>query len=314
MSNTQEQQYLDLLQKILDTWVDRMDRTGVGTRSIFGHQMRFDLAESFPLLTTKKVFLRWIIHELIWFLSGDTNIRPLVQANVKIWNEWAFSKYLKKTGKDIDIERYSTEWDDAMSEFVEKIKNDASFAREWWDLGPVYGKQWRAWETKQGNVIDQVQNALNTLQHNPYSRRNIVSGWNVGEIEALIHDKDTAPPPCHTLFQFYVAEWKLSCQLYQRSADVFLGVPFNIASYALLTCMMAQVSWLEPWYFVHTFGDVHIYHNHFDQTKEQLSREPRGFPRLLINPDIKDLFWFCYDDFTLEGYDPHPTIKAPIAV
>ncbi len=309
-----EQQYLDLLQKILDNGVDRMDRTGVGTRSIFGHQIRFDLANSFPLLTTKKVFIRGIIHELLWFISGETNIRPLVQNDVKIWNEWAFSKYLKKTGKDLELVRYSPEWDTELVSFIEKIKNDEEFAILWGDLGPVYGKQWRAWETKKWNVIDQIQNVLNTLVNDPYSRRNLISGWNVGEIEELIKDKDTAPPPCHTLFQFYVADGRLSCQLYQRSADVFLGVPFNIASYALLTMMIAQVSGLKPGEFVHTFGDVHIYHNHYDQVREQLSREPRPFPVMKINPEVTDLFSFAYEDFTLEGYDPHGAIKAPIAV
>lgn len=309
-----EYQYLELLEKILDTGVDRMDRTGVGTRSIFGHQMRFDLSESFPLLTTKKVFIKAIIHELIWFISGDTNIRYLVKNDVKIWNEWAFSKYLKKTGKDTELVRYSPEWDAELLAFIEKIKTDDIFATTWGDLGPVYGKQWRAWETKKGNIIDQIQNALNVIVNDPYSRRNIVSGWNVGEIEELIKDKDTAPPPCHTLFQFYVADGKLSCQLYQRSADVFLGVPFNIASYALLTMMMAQVTGLKPGEFVHTFGDVHIYHNHFDQVREQLTREPRPFPQMKLNPQVKNLFDFVYEDFTIEGYDPHGAIKAPIAV
>lgn len=311
---TAEKQYLDLLQKILDTGVSRMDRTGTGTRSIFGHQIRFNLAEGFPLLTTKKVFIKAIIHELIWFISGDTNIRYLVQNDVKIWNEWAFAKYLKKTGKDAELPRYSPEWDAALVEFVERVKTDDAFATEWGDLGPVYGKQWRAWETRKGNVIDQMQNALNTIANDPYSRRNIISGWNVGEIEELIKDKDTAPPPCHTLFQFFVAEGKLSCQLYQRSADVFLGVPFNIASYALLTMMIAQASGLEPGEFVHTFGDVHIYNNHVDQVREQLTREPRPFPTMKINPDVKDLFAFKYEDFMLDGYDPHGAIKAPIAV
>jgi len=309
-----ESKYLGLLQKILDAWVDRMDRTGTGTRSVFGHQMRFDLSQGFPLLTTKKVFIKAIIHELIWFLSGDTNIRYLVQNDVKIWNEWAFAKYLKKTWKDTEIPRYSPEWDAEMWVFIEKIKTDESFALEWGDLWPVYGKQWRAWETKGGNLIDQMQNALNMIVNDPYSRRNIVSGWNVGEIEDLIRDKDTAPPPCHTLFQFYVADGKLSCQLYQRSADVFLGVPFNIASYALLTMMIAQVSGLEYGEFIHTFWDVHIYQNHMDQVREQLSRSPRSFPTMRINPEVKSLFDFKYEDFTLEWYDPHPSIKAPIAV
>ncbi len=311
---TAERQYLDLLQKILDTGTDRMDRTGVGTRSIFGHQIRFDLSQGFPLLTTKKVFIKAIIHELIWFISGDTNIRYLVQNDVKIWNEWAFAKYLKKTGKDAAFPRYSPEWDAALVVFVDRVKTDDTFALEWGDLGPVYGKQWRAWETRKGNVIDQMQNALNTIANEPNSRRNIISGWNVGEIEELIKDKDTAPPPCHTLFQFYVANGKLSCQLYQRSADVFLGVPFNIASYALLTMMIAQASGLEVGEFVHTFGDVHIYNNHFDQVREQLSREPRPFPTMKMNPEVKDLFKFQYSDFEVVGYDPHGAIKAPIAV
>ena len=223
-----------------------------------------------------------------------------MQNDVKIWNEWAFSKYLKNTGKDRELERYSPEWDEALKNFVESIKFDEAFAKQWGDLGPVYGKQWRSWETKRGVTIDQMQNVLNTIANDPYSRRNLISGWNVGEIEELIKDKDTAPPPCHTLFQFYVADGKLSCQLYQRSADVFLGVPFNIASYALLTMMIAQVTGLKPGEFVHTFGDVHIYHNHFDQVKEQLTREPRDFPVMKINPKVKDLFSFMYEDFTLE--------------
>ena len=311
--NNAEQQYLELLQKIIDTGVDRMDRTGVGTRSIFGHQMRFDLSERFPLLTTKKVFIKAIIYELLWFLSGDTNIRFLVQNNVKIWNEWAFSQYIKRNNLDTTFPRYSDAWYAELENFVEKIKNDEDFAKEWGDLGPVYGKQWRSWDTKSGENIDQMQNALNTIMNDPYSRRNIVSGWNVGEIETLVRDKDAAPPPCHTLFQFYVADGKLSCQLYQRSADVFLGVPFNIASYALLTMMIAKVTGLEPGEFVHTFGDVHIYNNHFDQVLEQLSRDPRPFPTMTI-ADKKDLFGFEFSDFTLENYDPHEPIKAPIAV
>lgn len=283
--NTQEQQYLDLLQKILDTGMDRMDRTGIGTRSIFGHQMRFDLSAGFPLLTTKKVYARAIIHELLWFLSGDTNIRYLVKNNVKIWNEWAFSKYLKHTHQEATLPRYSDEWHAELDRFIAKIKDDDAFANEWGDLGPVYGKQWRAWDTAQGGSIDQITQAINTIMNDPYSRRNIVSGWNVGEIETLIKDKDTAPPPCHTLFQFYVAEGRLSCQLYQRSADVFLGVPFNIASYALLTLILAREAGLEAGEFVHTFGDVHIYHNHMDQVREQLSRKPRPFPTMEIRAE-----------------------------
>lgn len=312
--NKWEQQYLDLLQKILDTWSDRMDRTWIGTRSIFGHQMRFDLSKWFPLLTTKKVYIKAIIHELLWFISGDTNIRYLVQNNVKIWNEWAFSNYIIKNNLSEKMPRYSEEWNTGLSIFVEQIKNDENFAKQYWDLGPIYGKQWRAWDTADSKIIDQMQNAINTIINNPYSRRNVISGWNVGEIENLIKNKDSAPPPCHTLFQFYVADNKLSCQLYQRSADVFLWVPFNIASYALLTMMIASVTGLEVGEFVHTFGDVHIYNNHFDQVREQLSRTPRDFPIMKINLNKKNIFDFEFSDFTLENYDPHPAISAPIAV
>lgn len=312
--NKWEQQYLDLLQKILDTGSDRMDRTWIGTRSIFGHQMRFDLSKWFPLLTTKKVYIKAIIHELLWFISGDTNIRYLVQNNVKIWNEWAFSNYIIKNNLSEKMPRYSEEWNTGLSIFVEQIKNDENFAKQYWDLGPIYGKQWRAWDTADGKIIDQMQNAINTIINNPYSRRNVISGWNVGEIENLIKNKDSAPPPCHTLFQFYVADNKLSCQLYQRSADVFLWVPFNIASYALLTMMIASVTGLELGEFVHTFGDVHIYNNHFDQVREQLSRTPRDFPIMKINPNKKNIFDFEFSDFILENYDPHPAISAPIAV
>lgn len=291
-----------------------MDRTWIGTRSIFGHQMRFDLSEGFPLLTTKKVYIKAIIHELLWFISGDTNIRYLVQNNVKIWNEWAFSNYIIKNNLSEKMPRYSEEWNTGLSIFVEQIKNDENFAKQYWDLGPIYGKQWRAWDTADGKIIDQMQNAINTIINNPYSRRNVISGWNVGEIENLIKNKDSAPPPCHTLFQFYVADNKLSCQLYQRSADVFLWVPFNIASYALLTMMIASVTGLEVGEFVHTFGDVHIYNNHFDQVREQLSRIPRDFPIMKINPNKKNIFDFEFSDFTLENYDPYPAISAPIAV
>ncbi|MBB1553852.1 thymidylate synthase [Candidatus Gracilibacteria bacterium] len=314
MGNLGEQQYLDLLQKILSDGVARPDRTGIGTKSIFGHQMRFDLSQGFPLLTTKKVYLKAIIHELIWFLSGDTNIRYLVKNDVKIWNEWAFSVYIKQNNLSEKFPRYSPEWHDELASFVEKIKNNAEFAQKWGDLGPVYGKQWRSWDTREGISIDQISNALNTILNDPYSRRNIVSGWNVGEIETLIKDKDSAPPPCHTLFQFYVANGKLSCQLYQRSADVFLGVPFNIASYALLTMMIAHCTGLEAGEFIHTFGDVHIYNNHINQVQEQLTRAPRSFPRMILNPEKRDLFAFEFSDFTLENYDPYPTISAPIAV
>ena len=263
------QQYLDLLAKILEEGVDRGDRTGTGTRSIFGHQMRFDLSEGFPVVTTKKLHLRSIIHELLWFLAGDTNIAYLKENGVKIWDDWA-----DENG----------------------------------ELGPVYGYQWRSWPAPDGRSIDQIANLLEMIRTNPESRRLIVSAWNPALVDEM------ALPPCHSLFQFYVADGKLSCQLYQRSADVFLGVPFNIASYALLTMMVAQVTGLKPGDFVHTLGDAHLYSNHFDQSREQLTRAPRPLPQMKINPDVTDLFAFKYEDFELTGYDPHPHIAAPIAV
>jgi thymidylate synthase len=263
------EQYHQLLQHILDNGVDRGDRTGTGTRSVFGHQMRFDLNNGFPCLTTKKLHLRSIIHELLWFLSGDTNIQYLKENKVSIWDEWA-----DENG----------------------------------NLGPVYGYQWRSWPTPDGKSIDQIANLVTQIKNNPNSRRLIVSAWNVSDVEKM------ALPPCHCLFQFYVADGKLSCQLYQRSADTFLGVPFNIASYALLTMMLAQVCDLQPGEFIHTFGDVHLYHNHFEQAKLQLTRDFRPLPTMRINPEVKDIFQFKYEDFTLENYDPHPHIKAPVAV
>ncbi|MFT5207519.1 MAG: thymidylate synthase [Candidatus Omnitrophota bacterium] len=258
------QVYLDLLQTILDQGSYKEDRTGTGTKSLFGYQMRFNLADGFPLMTTKKVHLKSVIHELLWFLKGDTNIAYLKENGVRIWDEWA-----DENG----------------------------------DLGPIYSKQWRDW-----NGIDQIQNAVDTIKNNPDSRRIIVSGWNVTDVEKM------ALPPCHTLFQFYVSDGKLSCQLYQRSADVFLGVPFNIASYALLTLMMAQVTGLKLGDFVHTFGDVHIYSNHFDQVDLQLSRTPKPLPHMWMNLEVKDIFGFKYDDFRIENYDPDPGIKAKVAV
>ena len=261
--------YHELLRKILEEGVEKSDRTGTGTKSLFGHQLRFDLSQGFPLVTTKKVHLRSIVVELLWFLRGETNIAWLKQNGVSIWDEWA------------DAEG---------------------------NLGPVYGAQWRSWKAADGRVIDQISQVLEQIQKTPDSRRMIVSAWNVGELDRM------ALMPCHTLFQFYVANGKLSCQLYQRSADVFLGVPFNIASYALLVLMMAQVTGLQPGDFVHTFGDAHLYLNHLEQANLQLSREPRALPRMKINPDVKSLFDFKYEDFQLEGYDPHPAIKAPVAV
>ena len=307
-------QYLDLLQDILDHGVRKADRTGTGTVSVFGRQIRFDLAKGFPLVTTKKVFVRGIIHELLWFLRGETNIQPLVQNDVKIWNEWAFQGYLEKNNLVEKLPRYSDAWKGELAKFVERMKSDDAFAAAYGDLGPVYGKQWRHWVGPDGKEIDQIQEALDLIARDPTSRRIIVSGWNVGEILALIKDHHHAPPPCHTLFQFMVVDGTLSCQLYQRSADMFLGVPFNIASYVLLTMMMAQVTGLKPGEFVHTFGDAHIYSNHVDQVKLQLAREPRPLPMMRLNPKVKSIFNFTYEDFTLEGYDPHPAISAPIAV
>jgi thymidylate synthase len=263
------QQYLDLLRHVLEHGTRKADRTGTGTISVFGHQMRFDLGAGFPLLTTKKVHLKSIIHELLWFLQGDTNIRYLKDNGVSIWDEWA----------------------------------DANG-----DLGPIYGYQWRSWPARDGRHIDQIAEVLETLKSNPDSRRIIVSAWNVGDLPYM------RLPPRHAFFQFYVADGRLSCQLYQRSADIFLGVPFNIASYALLTLMIAQVSGLRPGDFVHTLGDAHIYLNHLEQVNLQLSREPRPLPSMRLNPAVTDLFDFRYEDFTLEGYDPHPGIRAPVAV
>lgn len=263
------QAYLDLLRHVMEHGTDRGDRTGTGTRSVFGHQLRFDLGEGFPLVTTKKVHLKSIIHELLWFLQGSSNVAYLQENGVKIWNEWA---------------------------------------DEHGELGPVYGVQWRSWQGADGTTIDQISQVVEQIQRNPNSRRLMVSAWNVADVPHM------ALPPCHALFQFYVANGKLSCQLYQRSADLFLGVPFNIASYALLTMMIAQVTGLDAGDFVHTFGDAHIYHNHFEQVQTQLAREPRPLPQMKLNPTVTSIFDFTYTDFTLENYDPHPTIKAPIAV
>ncbi|MBT3391207.1 MAG: thymidylate synthase [Chloroflexi bacterium] len=262
-------QYLEVVKYILEHGVDKEDRTGTGTRSVFGYQMRFDLSAGFPLLTTKKLHLRSIIHELLWFLKGETNIQYLNQNGVSIWDEWA----------DADG-----------------------------DLGPVYGAQWRSWHNGDGRSVDQITKVIQAIQANPNSRRLIVSAWNVAQIEQM------ALPPCHVLFQFYVADGKLSCQLYQRSADIFLGVPFNIASYALITLMLAQVCQLEPGEFVHTFGDAHLYKNHFEQAQLQLSRSPYSLPQMHINPQVKNIFDFQYADFELKNYQAHPHIKAPIAV
>ncbi|MCW5906230.1 MAG: thymidylate synthase [Chitinophagales bacterium] len=292
------QQYLNLLQHILDKGVWKDDRTGTGTYSCFGYQMRFNLEDGFPLVTTKKVHTKSIIHELLWFLKGDTNIQYLCKNGVRIWDDWPYEKYKKSVefgGEDIKA-------------FAQKVAADDAFAAKWGELGPVYGAQWRHWETADGKFVDQISKLIEQIKANPTSRRLIVSAWNVPYIESM------ALPPCHSLFQFYVLEGKLSCQLYQRSADVFLGVPFNIASYALLTMMIAQVCGLGLGDFVHTFGDVHLYSNHIEQAKLQLSRDPRPLPKMHINPAVKDIFSFTYEDFTLSDYNPHPHIAAEVAV
>lgn len=311
-----DKEYLSLMRHILENGTDREERTGIGTRSVFGHQMRFDLSKGFPLLTTKKVFIKAIIHELLWFLTGDTNIKYLVRNDVRIWNEWAFQVFLEKNNLVKELPRYSPEWTEKLAWFVEQIKTDDTFANMWGELGPIYGKQWRRWQSPKGIEIDQIQNVIDMLKNDRSSRRIIVSGWNVGEIFDLIHDHNHAPPPCHSLFQFHVLNGKLSCQLYQRSADFFLGVPFNIASYALLTMMVAQVSGLEVGDFVWTGADIHLYLNHLEQTKLQLSRENdiRPSPKMKINSSVKNIFDFKYDDFELIDYNPHEAIKAPIAV
>lgn len=267
--DTEMKQYIDLMKHVLENGTQKHDRTGTGTISVFGYQLRFDLQEGFPLVSTKKVHLRSIIHELIWFLKGDTNISYLKENKVSIWDEWA-----DENG----------------------------------ELGPVYGYQWRSWPTPDGGHIDQITDVINQIKNNPDSRRLIVSAWNVAEISKM------ALPPCHSFFQFYVADGKLSCQLYQRSADLFLGVPFNIASYALLTMMVAQVCGLQAGDFIHTLGDAHLYNNHLEQTRLQISRKPKPLPQMVLNPEIKDIFDFKYEDFSLENYDPHPHIKAPVAV
>ena len=299
--------YLDLLQDVYDNGVGKDDRTGTGTRSVFGRQIRCNLNDGFPLLTTKKVFLRGIIHELLWFVRGDTNIKYLVDNGVGIWNGWPFQNYLNLKGLDKELTRDSCEWQDNLEVFIGKIQRDDAFAQQWGELGPVYGKQWRNF-----SGIDQLEWVINEIKTNPTSRRLIVSAWNPAEIEEMAK---AGLPPCHTLFQFYVShDNKLSCQLYQRSADLFLGVPFNIASYALLMMMVAQVCDLELGDFVHTFGDVHIYNNHQDQVLEQLSRSPRALPTMKLNKSVKDLFDFKFEDFELVDYTPDPAIRAPVAV
>lgn len=307
-------QYLELLSDIKNNGVKKEDRTGVGTLSVFGRQVRFDLSKGFPLMTTKKVPIKAVIIELLWFLRGDTNIKFLVDNDVRIWNEWAYQVYLEENGLDKKLKRYSQQWKAEMDNFVQNMKTDDEFAKKWGELGPIYGKQWVRWQAADGTEINQIQNVIDLIKKDPTSRRIIVSGWNVGEIQELIRNHHHAPPSCHTMFQFMVVDGKLSCQLYQRSADSFLGVPFNIASYALLTMMMAQVTGLLPGEFIHTFGDLHLYLNHLEQADLQLSRTPKALPKMNLNPNVKNIFDFKLEDFNLEGYNPDPAIRAPIAV
>lgn len=299
-------QYLDLVRHIRDHGTIKEDRTGTGTVSIFGYQMRFNLADGFPLVTTKRVHLKSILHELLWFIKGDTNIKYLVQNGVGIWNDWPYQNWLRETGQAQNLQMYSSEWRLVMKEFIERIKSDDTFARQYGDLGPVYGKQWRNF-----GGVDQLANLINDIKTNPDSRRLIVSAWNPQDIPVMIK---SGLPPCHSLFQFYVVEGRLSCQLYQRSADVFLGVPFNIASYAILTIMIAQVTGLRPGDFIHTFGDAHLYLNHMEQVEEQLSRAEFDLPELKVNPSVTSLFDFVFEDFELQNYMSHEPISAPVAV
>ncbi|MFB5086826.1 thymidylate synthase [Psychrobacillus sp. PGGUH221] len=313
------EQYLNLCKYIKDNGVIKEDRTGIGTKSVFGYQMRFNLENGFPLVTTKKTAFRLVVSELLWFLKGDTNVKTLMKENNHIWDEWAFEKWVNSPnyqGPDMtnfgvraeNDHTFKTIVEQQMEIFRSKILSDDQFANEFGDLGPVYGKQWRSWPGNDGQTIDQVQNLINQLKNNPDSRRHIITAWNPAEVD------DMALPPCHSFMQFYVANGKLSCQLYQRSADVFLGVPFNIASYALLTHLIAKECQLKVGEFVHTLGDAHLYLNHIDQVETQLQREPKKLPTLLLSDDKNSIFDFEVEDISLDGYDPHPRIKAPIAV
>ncbi len=307
-----DESYLDLLEHIIKNGVVKTDRTGTGTKSLLGYQMRFNLADSFPLLTTKKVPIKSIIHELLWFMRGDTNLKYLADNNVHIWDEWPYKAYLIRNKMPVP-KTGSEEWNTGIKEFVEKIKTDENFAKDYGNLGPIYGYQWRSWPAPNGGHIDQLKNVIEEIKKNPDSRRLIISAWNVADLEEM---SKAGLPPCHCFFQFYVVEGKLSCQLYQRSCDTFLGVPFNIASYAIFTMIIAQICGLEAGEFVWTGGDVHLYSNHLEQAKLQLSRrnDIRPMPKMKINPNKKNIEDFTIDDFELVDYNPHEGIKAPIAV
>ncbi len=312
--NPHDEEYLKLLRHIMESGVTKEDRTGTGTTGVFGYQMRFDLQKGFPLLTTKKMGWKSIVHELLWFIKGDTNLQYLAKNNVHIWDDWPYKHYLQANDKkipDLHTEEGRAEWESGLKDFIEKIKADDEFAKKWGELGPVYGYQWRRWQTPDGRVIDQLKDAVETIKKNPSSRRIIVSAWNPSDIAEMAI---AGLPPCHCLFQFFVADGKLSCQLYQRSCDTFLGVPFNIASYALLTAMIAQATGLEAGEFIWTGGDTHLYSNHMDQVNEQLSREAFPAPKLWLNPEIKDIFEFTIDDVRIDDYQSHGPIRAPIAV
>jgi len=312
MSKHADESYLDLVQFILDNGTIKADRTGTGTTSIFGYQMRFNLADGFPLLTTKKVPIKSIIHELLWFMRGDTNLKYLAENNVHIWDEWPYTAYLQKNNLPVPASS-SPEWQTGIKEFIERIKADESFAKDYGNLGPIYGYQWRSWPTPNGGQIDQLAKVIEQIKKTPDSRRLIVSAWNAADIEEMAK---AGLPPCHTLFQFYVANGKLSCQLYQRSCDTFLGLPFNIASYSVFTMIIAQMCGLQPGEFVWTGGDVHLYSNHIEQANLQLSRrgDIRPLPTMKINKSKKNIEDFTIDDFELVDYNPHESIKAPIAV